>query len=127
MDKPGDCPKCGMKLSPQKTAGPTYTCPMHPEVRSDKPGDCPKCGMKLQPVKGAPAGAGEQKKPEGQTTPAVGVPPSPAAGRKRAGSGALPHYCPMCEGVASERPGKCPRCGMDLVLRPGTTASGGAR
>jgi hypothetical protein len=25
----------------------TYTCPMHPEVRSDKPGKCPKCGMTL--------------------------------------------------------------------------------
>ena len=25
----------------------TYSCPMHPEVRSDKPGKCPKCGMEL--------------------------------------------------------------------------------
>ena len=25
----------------------TYTCPMHPEVKSDKPGKCPKCGMEL--------------------------------------------------------------------------------
>ena len=25
----------------------TYTCSMHPEVRSDKPGKCPKCGMEL--------------------------------------------------------------------------------
>jgi histidinol phosphatase-like enzyme len=25
----------------------TYTCPMHPEVKSDKPGKCPKCGMNL--------------------------------------------------------------------------------
>ena len=26
----------------------TYTCPMHPDVRSDKPGKCPKCGMDLK-------------------------------------------------------------------------------
>lgn len=26
----------------------TYTCPMHPEVKSDKPGKCPKCGMNLE-------------------------------------------------------------------------------
>lgn len=25
----------------------TYTCSMHPEVKSDKPGKCPKCGMEL--------------------------------------------------------------------------------
>ncbi|MBI3111169.1 MAG: hypothetical protein HYZ01_06315 [Ignavibacteriales bacterium] len=25
----------------------TYTCEMHPEVKSDKPGKCPKCGMNL--------------------------------------------------------------------------------
>lgn len=75
--KPGNCPKCGMKLvlqkakatkpatpapvrkapvskpsSPAKTSpapqtGTIYTCPMHPEVKSNKPGNCPKCGMKL--------------------------------------------------------------------------------
>ena len=26
----------------------TFTCPMHPEVRSDMPGSCPKCGMALE-------------------------------------------------------------------------------
>ena len=29
---------------------PTYTCPMHPEVRSPAPGRCPKCGMTLVPM-----------------------------------------------------------------------------
>jgi hypothetical protein len=36
-----------------KSSGPkilTYTCPMHPSVKSDKPGNCPVCGMTLQPV-----------------------------------------------------------------------------
>jgi FtsP/CotA-like multicopper oxidase with cupredoxin domain len=65
-DKPGNCPKCGMKLvqeKPKQTTekteqmdmpmhsdkahSATYTCPMHPEIHSDKPGNCPKCGMKL--------------------------------------------------------------------------------
>ena len=44
-DKPGKCPKCGMKLV--KVQPVTYTCRMHPEVQSDKPGKCPKCGMDL--------------------------------------------------------------------------------
>lgn len=32
------------------TAGTTYTCSMHPQVRSDNPGKCPICGMDLIPV-----------------------------------------------------------------------------
>jgi transcription initiation factor IIE alpha subunit len=52
MDKPGKCPKCGMKLVKKDMAKKdvskiTYTCPMHPNVAMDKPGKCPKCGMKL--------------------------------------------------------------------------------
>jgi CopA family copper-resistance protein len=69
--KPGNCPKCGMKLvkeKPKVVKQPIvqkhdqmpiqkdnmqmqpvtyYTCPMHPEIHSPKPGNCPKCGMKL--------------------------------------------------------------------------------
>ncbi len=66
--KPGNCPKCGMKLVKEKSKTPvapvvkkkdemqmpkepsqqvTYTCPMHPEIHATKPGNCPKCGMKL--------------------------------------------------------------------------------
>ena len=52
-DKPGRCPKCGMKLL--ATAAPTsYVCPMHPEVVIDQPGRCPKCGMKLLPAASVP-------------------------------------------------------------------------
>ena len=59
-DKPGDCPKCGMRLernsayrsSADKTI---YTCPMHPEIEQDYPGDCPICGMRLEPKTGVGA------------------------------------------------------------------------
>lgn len=30
-----------------RTAGKTYTCPMHPEIRRSEPGSCPICGMTL--------------------------------------------------------------------------------
>jgi hypothetical protein len=36
----------GAATAPMAT---TYTCTMHPEVKSDKPGKCPKCGMALVP------------------------------------------------------------------------------
>jgi Cu+-exporting ATPase len=29
------------------------------------------------------------------------------------------YYCPMCEGVVSDRPGTCPKCGMALERAPG--------
>ena len=34
-------------VSNANSSADTYTCPMHPEVKSDKPGKCPKCGMTL--------------------------------------------------------------------------------
>ena len=57
-DKPGDCPKCGMRLERNpafKTAkqATIWTCPMHPEIQKPKPGACPKCGMDLEPMDGS--------------------------------------------------------------------------
>jgi Cu+-exporting ATPase len=52
-DKPGNCPKCGMRLEPIIPKSPAtktiYTCPMHPQIEQDHPGQCPKCGMTLEP------------------------------------------------------------------------------
>ena len=58
MDKPGKCPKCGMKLEKrtikvtenkkEKTISKIYFCPVHPEIKLDKPGKCPKCGVDLK-------------------------------------------------------------------------------
>ncbi len=52
-DTPGDCPKCGMALEPNRPAAGSrkviYTCPMHPDVQQEGPGQCPKCGMALEP------------------------------------------------------------------------------
>ena len=49
--KVGNCPKCGMNLTKMEMdddkEAKTYTCSMHPEVKSDEPGDCSKCGMVL--------------------------------------------------------------------------------
>jgi FtsP/CotA-like multicopper oxidase with cupredoxin domain len=56
-ERPGSCPKCGMKLLAQSAAETTYVCPMHPEVTSDKPDRCPKCGMKLLPESLVAAGS----------------------------------------------------------------------
>ncbi len=63
-EEPGDCPICGMKLTPVKQStmggGETtssgekkvmyYKDPMHPWITSDRPGKAPDCGMDLVPV-----------------------------------------------------------------------------
>jgi FtsP/CotA-like multicopper oxidase with cupredoxin domain len=56
-EKPGRCPKCGMKLMATEAAPIMYACPMHPDVRSAQPGRCPKCGMKLVPAQLVPEAA----------------------------------------------------------------------
>ena len=33
----------------------SYSCPMHPDIKSSKPGKCPKCGMTLRRANTAPA------------------------------------------------------------------------
>lgn len=36
-----------MGVTNEKTK--SYTCSMHPEVKSNRPGKCPKCGLGLEP------------------------------------------------------------------------------
>jgi P-type Cu+ transporter len=33
-----------------------------------------------------------------------------------------PYYCPMCEGIVSDKPGDCPKCGMALERNPAYSA-----
>jgi RND family efflux transporter MFP subunit len=111
----GNCPLCGMTLVPVsremlsriQPGGHVeyYTCPMpeHSDVREEKAGKCPRCGMTLIPVM---------------------VRPRPAATSGMAVPGGAPdqlparlYTCPMAEhaDVVSDKPGTCPKCGMDLV------------
>lgn len=61
---PGQCPRCGRELVPQKKGeeepeadGEAFACPMHLDVRAFKRGTCPRCGMDLVPA--APAVAAD--------------------------------------------------------------------
>jgi len=110
-DHPGKCSICGMTLVPVAEAALAklqpggkllyFTCPMpeHSDIRSEKTGKCPKCGMTLIPVMQAP--------------PVMMTPPRDQAQ-------AMPaklYTCPMASDaeVVSDKPGKCPKCEMDLV------------
>ncbi len=110
-DHPGKCPICGMALVPVtpgelKRLQPGgkvlyYTCPMpeHASVHEDKPGKCPICGMTLIPVMASP-GISTNSAPANTN--------SPSSAKQK-------YYCPMHPEVVSDEPGKCPKCGMDLV------------
>ncbi len=128
-DKPGKCPKCGMDLVAMKTTETkevpdsavsltaSYVCPMDPEVVSDKPGTCPKCGMDLvkqtvsvkeMPMPDSMSKSQEMSKPTSKE--------------------ALVYACPMHPEVTSDKPGRCPKCGMFLKLmsttKPATEVKG---
>src|SRR5512140_1113728 len=122
-DRPGKCSICGMTLVPVDEAALAklqpggkllyFTCPMpeHSEVRSDKPGKCPKCGMTLIPVMEAP--------------PVLNTTTNQASADKTQALPATLYTCPMASDadVVSDKPGKCPKCEMDLV--PTSTVSHG--
>jgi len=113
-DHPGNCPICGMTLVPVtattlKKLQPGgkllyYTCPMpeHSDVHENKPGKCPKCGMTLIPVMEAP--------------PLQNAATNQIGSVKSEDSPTL-FTCPMAShaDVVSDKPGKCPKCEMDLV------------
>ncbi|GAB4380956.1 MAG: hypothetical protein Kow0042_31360 [Calditrichia bacterium] len=123
LDKPGNCPKCGMKLVPVKSAtqetahqhqqeeqteeSQLWTCGMHPEVLLEEPGQCPKWGMNLVPVK-QKAEPKTREKPKGE--------------RK-----ILYWQAPMDPTEIYDRPGKS-KMGMDLVpvYEDEVKSSGGA-
>lgn len=90
----------GCKKSDSAKAGQRYHCPMHPTYIANKPGDCPICGMKLVPIKDDKAAA----KP-------AASPGDEKIGQVKPGQ----FYCPMGAEHVQDKPGKCPKCGMDLV------------
>ena len=92
-------------------AGPTqYHCPMHPTYVSNQPGECPICGMTLVPID---ASGREINKPSG-TSAATSANPAATSPVAKPGQ----YSCPMHPEVISDKPGKCPKCGMTLVLVP---------
>lgn len=80
-----------------------YTCPMHPEVKSARPGNCPKCGMALVP---------QATKQDGASKMAVMDETFSKHGKDVQGA---MYTCPMHREVISDKPGNCPKCGMNLV------------
>ena len=130
-DQAGKCPLCGMTLVPvsRETLAQIqpggrveyYTCPMpeHRDVRETKPGKCPRCGMTLIPVMSPPSERGSVERDSVGASATLHAPDAPR-------STTPPLYtCPMAShaDVVSDKPGKCPKCEMELV--PASSVSHG--
>lgn len=73
--------------------------------------------MEASPPEQAPA-AGQTPAAAQTTTPPAAPGADPHAGHKMQDSTVKPLYvCPMHPEVTSSKPGKCPKCGMNLKLR----------
>lgn len=112
----------------------SYTCPMHPDVKSDKPGKCSKCGMDLLRSKK------EQLKKEAVKSYTCPMHPEVISDKpgvcSKCGSKLLlskkeqlkmevtkNYTCPMHPDVTSNKAGKCPKCGMELKVMKSKTAT----
>ena len=106
--KPGNCPKCGMKLMPVKTAPAPKTSVSKPTPKpasvkpvAEKPHDM--SDMKDHDLNNMDMNAGE-KKELNQMAP-------------------VSYTCPMHPEIHSPKPGNCPKCGMKLVKEKQKNAS----
>ena len=95
-----------------------YHCPMHPTYVSNQPGECPICGMTLVPMDNKASAkltskANDKKENAESSQQSV-------AENKTAGKTSATYVCPMHSEVTSDKPGNCPKCGMNLIK---TTAS----
>lgn len=95
--RPADKPPATQSAGKQK-----YHCPMHPTYVSDRPGDCPICNMRLVPIKDDKAAAKAAPKPAAGDDKMAQVKPGQ-------------FYCPMGAEHVQDKPGQCPKCGMELV------------
>ncbi len=85
-----------------------WTCGMHPEVILDHPGQCPKCGMNLVPVKTTVTDDPNEK-------PEMQMEQNKQNEKLQPDTQTQLYTCPMHPDVISDKPGQCPKCGMNLV------------
>ena len=92
--------KAVQKKTKKKSTQEVWICPMG-DYSGPKTADgkCPKCGMDLIKT---------------ETTPAAEPSPTPVSKSQEKNPVKTVWVCPMGD-YSSDKPGKCPNCGMDLV------------
>lgn len=129
---PGDCPICGMTLVKKTVALKKPAIKSNPAKAKEQPQSIPlptkKAPQKSIPIpgkKGAKTTTKSQQKEleipvEPQQSPATGITGAkPAVSHKNEEKGNTKevYTCPMHPEIVSDSAGKCPICGMNLVLK----------
>lgn len=100
--------------APAQTGKVIYTCTMHPEIQQGKPGKCPKCGMTLV-KKTVRVKVAEEKKEKTELHNHHDENMSDADTTKP--ETRTVYRCTMHPEIQSDKPGKCPKCGMTLIRK----------
>ncbi|KFF74504.1 multicopper oxidase [Chryseobacterium sp. P1-3] len=119
--KPGDCPKCNMTLVKK-------TVVIQPKVVA-KPQEkqIPKAETKTKPVGKNKANVDKKidiqkvRKPIGTEKTNDTKPDKLKKGSQVLSQSQISYTCPTHPDVVSDQPGKCPKCGMDLVKKENQT------
>ncbi|MEY8760308.1 multicopper oxidase domain-containing protein [Chryseobacterium sp. MD-1] len=124
--KPGDCPKCGMTLVKKtvvikpKTVSKPEAKPVSKQeikVQNIKKNENvkSKAKIKVEP-KTSP-------KPETKNNKKIVAKTEPKANTVKRSDSQKIYTCPMHPEITSDQPGKCPKCGMELVEKENQTAT----
>ncbi|MDP9959799.1 multicopper oxidase domain-containing protein [Chryseobacterium lathyri] len=117
--RPGDCPKCKMTLVKKKVVVKPKAVPQPEKKTVQKPAEIKtnKDKVKIQPkakakkVNAKPK-VQEVRKDKPETKP--NLQPKTFKSQPKSQSDVV-YTCPMHPEVTSDKPGKCPKCGMELV------------
>jgi len=104
-----------------------YSCPMHAEVIQDEPGACPKCGMNLVPRE-AQTSTEHNTHTDRQKTDTTAHMQTTSTHdhnnhHEMDHAAPIEYTCPMHAEIVQDKPGACPKCGMNLVPREAQTST----
>jgi hypothetical protein len=116
--KPGDCPKCKMTLVKKTVVVQPKAAPQPEKKAVQKPTEIKthKDKTKIQPKAKVKVIAKPKVQEVRKDKPETKLNPQPKASKSQSKSQPAAVYtCPMHPEVTSDKPGKCPKCGMELV------------
>lgn len=113
--KPGDCPKCKMTLVKKTVVSKPKANPQQEQKAVQKPAEIKPNKAKIQTKKtkvNVKSKVQEVRKDRPETK--FNLQPKTPKSQLKSMSGAT-YTCPMHPEITSDKPGKCPKCGMELA------------